>query len=180
MTEAVALEFLSIFKLWLILLARVASGLDEMSGVERADLTGPIRPLVVENDFPQLLGFVPMRVDELGARPHVQFEERGVCLEKLGQFILGREDGPMRGELQIGHMIIPDRVMKDELVIALSPVVTHALVFVDHECLNAKHLEASSSGESGLTSTCENVRMAFNSIKVSATYQQRGRTAHLR
>jgi hypothetical protein len=46
----------------------------------------------------------------------------------------------------IGHVVVPNRIVEHQLVIAQSPVVTYALFAVDYERINAEHLQSSGRG----------------------------------
>jgi hypothetical protein len=108
--------------------------------------------LAIQDDGPGASRIVPLGGHELCARPHVELEKRCVCLEKLAQLVLGREDGPLWWKGQVWQVVVPYRVVQDELVVPFPPVVADALVFIDDQGVDAERLESRSSREAGLTS----------------------------
>lgn len=149
--EQVPLEALRALDVGEVGLARVAGGLDDVARVERPRLDGPAvwqRPL--HRDRPASAALVPRGGLDFGAHPYVQLEERGVRLEKVGQLVLGREDGPPVREGQVGQVVVPDGVVENELVVALAPVVAHVVVGVDDEGGHVEHFQSRVRGQTCL------------------------------
>lgn len=46
----------------------------------------------------------------------------------------------------IGHVVIPNWIVEDQLVVPPSPVVTYALFAVDDERIHTEHLQSSGRG----------------------------------
>ena len=50
----------------------------------------------------------------------------------------------MLGEIDVWHVIVPYRIVKNKLVVTQSPVVAYSFFAVDDERVNAEHLESRS------------------------------------
>jgi hypothetical protein len=50
-------------------------------------------------------------------------------------------------------MIIPNRIVQNQLMIAVPPIVAHSLVLVNYQCINAENLETSCNGKASLSGT---------------------------
>jgi hypothetical protein len=59
------------------------------------------------------------------------------------------------GEIDIWQMVVPNWIMQNELVVSLSPIISHSLVTVDDEGIDSEHFQSSSWCEASLTSTWE-------------------------
>lgn len=57
-------------------------------------------------------------------------------------------------ETEIWHVVIPDRIVEDQLMISLSPIISNASVAINHEGVNAEHLEACRYRETTLSCAC--------------------------
>jgi hypothetical protein len=87
--------------------ARHPGGQDKLGRAEHQRLAVPFgvhRPLAV------LL--VVGRARGLGVRPVVKLHDLRVGLEPVGDLVLGGEDRPGVGKLEVGHVVVPDRVMQ--------------------------------------------------------------------
>jgi len=122
-----------------------------MARVQGSSLLGTVVFGSLNSDIPSLLRIVPLCLNEGSLHPDVELKKSGVSFEELSELVLGCEDGPLRRELEIWHVIVPDRIVEDKLVVSLSPVIAYAIVLVDCEGFDAKHLEASSGCETSLT-----------------------------
>ena len=65
------------------------------------------------------------------AGPDIQLEQAGIGLKPVAHLILGGKDRPGFGEGQVGHVVIPDRIMQHEAAVAVAPTVAGAGVFFD-------------------------------------------------
>ena len=102
---------------WEVLLARVAGRLDDVAWVQGAGLGLAVWMGAFDRDGPAPLGFVPGRLGDGARGPDVELEQFSVRLEELGQLVLGGEDRPVRREVDVWQMVVPDRVMEDQLVV---------------------------------------------------------------
>ena len=125
-----------------VLLARVARRLDDVARVQGAGLGLAVGMGAFDRDGPATRRLIPGRLGDGTRGPDVEFEQFGVRLEELGQLVLGGEDGPVWREVDVGQVVVPDRVMKHQLVVAQSPVVAYSLFAVDDESVDAEHLES--------------------------------------
>ena len=68
-----------------------------------------------------------------GAGPVVQLHDLGVHLQPVADLVLGREHRPVLREVDVGQMVVPDRVMQAERFIAVTPGIAGASVFLDDD-----------------------------------------------
>lgn len=116
---------------WEVLLARMASGLDDVLWVEGACLCGAVGEGALEGDRPQLRCVVPGGRFEGRLDPDVELKELGVGLEEFAELVLRREDRPVRGEVDVWHVVVPDGVVEHKLVVSPAPVVADSVLAVD-------------------------------------------------
>lgn len=50
-------------------------------------------------------------------------------------------------------MVVPHRIMQDQLMVPLTPIVTDGLFTIDDQRVDAQHLQSCAGCESGLAST---------------------------
>lgn len=151
--DAITLETLHAFESGLILLARVAGRLYNVLWVQSACLQGAICLLSFKDDGPLFLLIAPRCRFQVGLGPNVQLEHLHITLEEFGKFVFGREDGPVFREGDVGHMVEPDRIVKNELVIASPPAISDAIFVVDNERVDVEHFESGSCRQASLTGT---------------------------
>ncbi|MCY1209700.1 hypothetical protein D9M72_213620 [compost metagenome] len=84
-------------------------------------------------DFPFLLLLVVARRLADAGRPVVELHDLGVHLQPIADLVLGREDRPVLGEGDVGQVVVPDRVVQAQRLVALSPAIAGALVLFDDE-----------------------------------------------
>ena len=65
--------------------------------------------------------------------PVVELHHPRVHLQPVADLVLGREDGPVLGELDVRQVVVPDRVVQAERLVALAPGVAGALVALDDD-----------------------------------------------
>src|ERR1022692_5120510 len=63
------------------------------------------------------------RARRLRIAPVVEFHDLRVRLKPVGDLVLGREDRPVVREPQVGQVVVPDRVMQAERLVAAAPLV---------------------------------------------------------
>ncbi|KAK5632278.1 hypothetical protein RRF57_007992 [Xylaria bambusicola] len=100
-TQAITFENFDAFYRRLIFLARVSSGLNNVTRVKSPNVTCPVFALSVDDYRPGLFGLVPFGVNKLRPCPHIEFEESGIRLKELSKFVFWREDGPLCGEVEV-------------------------------------------------------------------------------
>ena len=86
----------------------------------------------------------------LAVAPVVELHDLRVALEPVAHLVLGREDGPVVGEGQVGHVVVPDRVVQAERVVAAAPLVAGSWVLVDDERRHAETLEPRGEADAAL------------------------------
>ena len=98
------------------------------------ELLGPQHDLlaVAVDDHGPLVAVEGRRAHGRGA-PVVELHHPRVHLQPVADLVLGREDGPVLGELDVRQVVVPDRVVQAERLVALAPGVTGALVALDDD-----------------------------------------------
>ena len=96
------------------------------------DLDGPLAGLLVVR-----------RGLRLGARPVVELHHLGVGLEPVGDLVLGGEHRPVLGELDVGQVVVPDRVVQAQRLVAAAPLVAGTGPLVDDD---RRHAELAQPG----------------------------------
>ena len=152
-TNAITLEALHTLEGRLVLLARVAGRLDNVVWVQSTCLQGTIFLLSFKDDGPLLLLVAPRCRFQVGLGPHVQLEHLHITLEEFGKFVFGCEDGPVFREGDVGHMVEPNRIVKNELAVPSPPAVSDAILVVDNECVDVEHFESGSCRQASLAGT---------------------------
>lgn len=151
--EPVALEALHPLDGGEVLLPRVAGCQNDVTWMHSAGLRRAVVFLSLQGDRPLFLALVPGGGRQSGADPDIQLEQFGVRLEEFGQFVLRGEDGPCRWERDVGHVVVPDWVVQDELMVSSSPVVADAIFTIDHQRVHVEHFEAGGGSETSLAGT---------------------------
>jgi hypothetical protein len=167
----------------------VTCGLNDMLRVNCASLDDTWLLLSLKNYGPLTLRFIPVGFFDCSAGPDVQLEQFCVRFKELSQFILWCEDftklamldktfagevmrlkmssliltWPMCRKVDVWQMVVPYWIMKNELMVPLSPVVSYTLVAVYDECVNSEHLQTSSRCETSLTSPYEECQQSVRS-----------------
>ncbi|MPL79701.1 hypothetical protein SDC9_25585 [bioreactor metagenome] len=126
-------------------LARHAGGKHQLRGAERHLLA-----VAVHLDLPGAACRVKARLLHLGARPVIQLHHLGVHLEPVADLVLGGEDRPVVGELDVGQMVVPDRVMQAERLVARAPLVAGPVMLVEHDGRHAKLAQPRGKGDAAL------------------------------
>ena len=67
------------------------------------------------------------------ARPVGHLHHLHVGLEPVGDLVLRREHRPVLGELEVGQVVVPDRVVQAQRLVAVAPLVAGPRVLVDHQ-----------------------------------------------
>ena len=119
-------------------LARHARGEHELGRVQ-----GHRLPVAVDLDGPLPLRLVVGRAPDRRGAPVGHLHDRGVALEPVSDLVLGGEDRPVVRELQVRHVVVPDRVVQAQGLVAVPPLVAGALVAVDDE---RGHVELAQAG----------------------------------
>ena len=89
--------------------------------------------IALDDDGPFLVGVVPIGVFGRGAGPVVQLHDLGVHLQPVADLVLGREHRPVLREVDVGQMIVPDRVVQAERLVAVAPGIAGAGVLLDDD-----------------------------------------------
>ena len=133
-------------------LKRGRLGLDDMP-VANTSCFGSQRDLLavaIDDDGPFLLRRVVFRA--LGGRlgPVVQLHHLGVHFQPVADLVLGREHRPVLREVDIGQMVVPDRIVQAERLVALAPGVAGALVLLDDDRRHAELPQARAEPDGAL------------------------------
>lgn len=91
-----------------------------------------------------------------------------IVLEPVAELVFGREDWPVYsnisdqgqsmhepgltlGKRHVWHMIVPNRIVQNKLMVSIAPIVANSLVAINIQGIDTKHLETSSNGETSLS-----------------------------
>ena len=118
-------------------LAGHAGGEHQLPGAQR-DLAAVPR----DDHGPLLRRLVVARPFAGRGSPVIELHDLGVHLEPVADLVLGREDRPVRWKRQIGQVVVPDRIMEAERLVALAPAIAGALVELDDDGRHAEHAAA--------------------------------------
>ena len=90
-------------------------------------------PVANDLDRPLLLRVVVARALAFGAAPVVQLHHLRVHLEPVGDLVLGAEHRPVIGERKVGEVVVPDRIVQAQALVALPPGVAGPLVLLEDD-----------------------------------------------
>ena len=76
-----------------------------------------------------------------------------VGLQPVADLVLRREDRPVVGELQVGQVVVPDRVVQAQRLVAAAPLVAGPRVLVDHQTGYAELSQPGAEGDPTLAAT---------------------------
>ena len=82
--------------------------------------------------------------------PVVELHHPRVHLEPVADLVLGREHRPVLGELDVRQVVVPDRVVQAERLVALAPRVAGALVALDDDRRHAELAQARAERDAAL------------------------------
>ena len=116
-----------------------------MPGLER-DLLA----LALDDDGPLGLLLVVAGALARRRRPVIELHDLGVGLEPVAHLVLGRVDRPVIGERQVRQMVVPDRIVQTERLVALAPGVARTLVGIDDQGRHADPLEPRAETDAAL------------------------------
>ena len=116
--------------------ARHAGGQHQMARPQRDRLA-----LAHDLYRPLLRRLVEGRVQAFGRRPVVQLHQSGVGLEPVAHLVLGRVDRPVVRERHVGQVVVPDRVVQAQRLVALAPGIAGVGMLVDDQRGHAQLLE---------------------------------------
>jgi len=99
--------------------------------------------LAVAHDFDDpLAGLVVVPcVLALGLHPVIQLHDLGIGFEPVAHLVLGREHRPIVREGQVGQVVVPDRIMQAERLVALAPGIAGPVVLLDDDGRNVQALQ---------------------------------------
>jgi hypothetical protein len=58
----------------------------------------------------------------------------------------------MRWEVDVWHVVVPNWIVKNKLMVSLAPIITDSLVSINDESVYAEHFKASCGCETSLAS----------------------------
>ena len=105
----------------------------------------------------------------LGARPVVELHHLRVGLEPVGDLVLGREHRPVVGELDVGQVVVPDRVVQAQRLVAAAPLVARAA-----PCLSIDDASARRAGAAGRRARCRPGRRRRPARRAGSRSRARG------
>ena len=105
----------------------------------------------------------PRRSGAVGAsvlRPVVELHHPGVRLQPVGDLVLGREHRPVVRELDVGQVVVPDRVVQAERLVAAAPLVAGPGVLVDDDRRDAELPQPGAERDAALAAADDQRRRA--------------------
>lgn len=144
----------------------MAGRLDDVFGVQRPGLCGAICPCALQGHCPALAAVVPQCRLDGGPHPYIQVQQLGVGLEKVGQLVLGGEDGPPVWEGNVWQMIVPDGIVQNKLVVSLAPIVADIVVGVNNESGHAEHLQSCVRGQTCLAGAYAMIEVFMSAYRI--------------
>ncbi len=106
--------------------------------------------LLLDRDLPLLLRLVPARVLDRRAGPVVELHQLRVALEPVADLVLRAEHRPIGGERQIRQMVVPDRIVQAQALVAIAPAVTGARILLDDDRGHAELAKPRAENDAGL------------------------------
>jgi hypothetical protein len=94
---------------------------------------GYLLALALDDHLPLAGRLVVARAPRGGGAPVVQLHHARVHLEPVGDLVLGREHRPVRRELDVRQVVVPDRVVQAQRLVAVAPRVSRAGVALDDD-----------------------------------------------
>ena len=126
-------------------LARHAGGEHELLGPQRDRL-----PVALDLDRPLLLLVVVGRRLRLRGAPVVELHHPRVHLQPVADLVLRGEDRPVLGELDVRHVVVPDRVVQAQRLVAAAPLIAGPRVLVDDDRRHAELAQARAEADAAL------------------------------
>ncbi len=85
--------------------------------------------------------------------PIVELHDLRVHLQPVADLVLRGENGPVVGEGQVGKVVVPDRVVQMQRLVAAAPLVAGPLVLVDDQGRDAEPLQPRPERDAALAAT---------------------------
>src|SRR5271166_5293148 len=142
----VALEARHAGKIWNVGLGRHSGREHEMLRPQR-----DFPAVLLDEDGPFLLRLVVARLLAGRRAPVVELHDLRIHLEPVADLVLGREHRPVRRERQIGHVVVPDRIVQTEGLVAIAPAVAGPRVLLDDDGRHAEHPKARAETDGALS-----------------------------
>src|ERR1700722_13310495 len=111
---------------------------------------GDLLAVAIEDDGPLFLLWVEARAFGCRLGPVVQLHYLGIHFQPVADLVLRREHRPVLGEVDIGEMVVPDRIVQAERLIALAPRIPGALVLLYDDRGHSELPEARAKADSAL------------------------------
>ncbi|MNN06142.1 hypothetical protein D3C81_1189240 [compost metagenome] len=83
-------------------------------------------------------------------RPIIELHDFGVHFQPVANLVFRGENWPVIREGQVRHMVVPDRVVQAQRLVATAPLIARTLSLVDDQGWHAHSLEPRSEPQSPL------------------------------
>ena len=133
-------------KLRHVRLAGHAGGQHQLPGAQ-----GDLLAVPLDEDGPFAGCLVVAGALAFGAAPVIELHHLGVHLQPVADLVLRRENRPVLGEVDVGEVVVPDRIVQAEGLVAVPPGVTGTGVSVDDDGRNAELAQPRSEGDPALS-----------------------------
>src|SRR5580704_655083 len=111
---------------------------------------GDFLAVALDDDRPFLLRLVVARLLAGRRAPVIELHDLRIHFEPVADLVLGRKHRPIGRERQIGHMVVPDRIVQAERLIAIAPAVARTRVLLDDDRRDAEHPQPRAQADSSL------------------------------
>ena len=122
----------------------------ELFGLEDDPFGAPVVETTLDLDRPLLGVLVVRRPDALARAPVVELHHLRVHLQPVTDLVLRREDRPVLRELDVRKVVVPDRIVEAQRLVAVAPRVARPRVLLDDDRGHTELLEASTEADPSL------------------------------
>ena len=105
----------------------------------------------VDQHRPLALPSIVARVEAFGRSPVVELHHPGIHLQPIAHLVLRREHRPVVRERQVGQVVVPDRVVQHERLVAVPPRVAGARVLLQDDGRHAEALQPRAERDAALS-----------------------------
>ena len=109
--------------------------------------------VALDHHSPGAAGLVITGPARLGRAPEVEFHHARIHLKPVADLVLGREDRPVAREFDIRQVVVPDRVVQAQRLVAFAPGVARPFVLFDNERRHAELTKPRAEGDAALPAT---------------------------
>ena len=106
--------------------------------------------VTLDDDGPLALALVEGSALARGRGPVIELHDPGVGFEPVAHLVLGRVDRPVIGKRQVRQVVVPDRIVQAERLVAIAPCVARPSIAVDDQGGHTEPLQARAERDTAL------------------------------